>query len=230
MNQPLDDRGKIKSELASGKLHSYIVHNSKDPHPYLATIRASCLEHKWNFMLTTCDQAAFLYSQARILGAKKILELGCFYGHSTLALAAALPEDGLLISVEHNPKFAKIATDHLTRAGVMDRIEIIVGEAPRVTQDLARKHEAGSFDLIFVDADKRHSQAYWDTSLALVRVGGLIIFDNVLARGDILNDSQDAANHATAMREFNANVLLDGRVQSFIATIGDGMLVAIKNI
>ena len=223
-----DDRGKIKSELASGKIHAYIVHHSKDPHPYLATIRASCLEHKWNFMLTTCDQAAFLYSQARILGAKKILELGCFYGHSTLALAAALPPDGRLISIEHNPKFAKMATEHLTNAGVMDRIKIIVGEAPKVTQDLLVQHEKGSFDLIFVDADKRHSQAYWETSLELVRVGGLIIFDNVLARGEILNENLDGTNHATAMREFNEKVRLDDRVQSFIATIADGMLVAIK--
>jgi predicted O-methyltransferase YrrM len=223
-----DPRGEKKASLASGDLRAYIEQNTKDPHPYLATIRASCMAHKWNFMLTTPDQAAFLYTQAKILGAKKILELGCFYGHSTLALAAGLAPGGQLITVEHNPKFAKTACDHLTHAGVIDRIEMIVGEAPKVMEGLLASHAKGSFDLVFVDADKRHSLVYWEAALDLVRIGGMIIFDNVLARGEILNDDPGVSGHAASMREFNARVLADDRIHSFIATIADGMLISIK--
>ena len=84
-----DIRGTIKSELASGELRRYVSEHAGIPHYHLAKIRESCLQHKWNFMITTPDQAAFLYTHARMVHAKKILEIGTYYGHSTLALAAA---------------------------------------------------------------------------------------------------------------------------------------------
>jgi O-methyltransferase len=194
----------------------------------LSKIRRDCLEHKWNFMLTTPDQAAFLFTVARSLGARKILELGCYFGHSTLAMAAALPPDGKILSIEHNPKFARAAQEHLKKAGVDHMTEIMIGEAPELIKTIESSHALGSFDMVFVDADKRHFHEYWESSLRLVRSGGVIVFDNVLCRGEILNASVDAASHITAVREFNAMVNADERVFSFIATIADGMLVATK--
>ena len=223
-----DTRGQIKSELATGQLRSYIDDNAKDPHPFLATIRARCMEHKWNFMLTTRDQAAFLYTQVLTMRARKILELGSFYGHSTLAIAAALPPDGKLITVEHNPKFAAVTRIHITEAGFGHLVDVVTGEAPVVLPDIERTHAPQSFDMIFVDADKRHFDIYWDAAMRLSRPGGLIIFDNVLARGEILDKSADAAGHVAAVRNFNARVLNDNRVFSYIATLADGMLVAIN--
>lgn len=223
-----DDRQKIKNELMSGPLRPYIEQNTKDPHPYLSTIRRECQEHKWNFMLTTPDQAAFLFTLARSLGARKILELGCYLGHSTLAMAAALPPDGKIISIEHNPKFARAAQEHLKKAGADHLTEIMIGEAPVLIKSLESSHLPGSFDMVFVDADKRHFHEYWESSLRLVRSGGVIVFDNVLCRGEILNDSAEAASHIAAVREFNAMANADERVFSFIATIADGMLVATK--
>jgi predicted O-methyltransferase YrrM len=223
-----DTRGQIKSELATGQLRSYIDKNIKDPHPFLATIRARCMEHKWNFMLTTRDQAAFLHTQARSMSACKILELGSFYGHSTLAMAAALPTGGKLITIEHNPKFADVTRKHMTEAGVGNLVDVITGEAPLTLPGIERDHAPHSFDLIFVDADKRHFEFYWDAAMRLTRPGGVIIFDNALARGEILDESPDAAGHIAAVRNFNARVLNDNRVFSYIATIADGMLVAIS--
>jgi len=223
-----DDRQKIKNELMSGPLRPYIEQNTKDPHPYLSTIRRDCLEHKWNFMLTTPDQAAFLFTLARSLSAKKILELGCYFGHSTLAMAAALPPDGKIISIEHNPKFARAAREHLAKAGVDPLTEIMIGEAPDLIKTIELNHPPGSFDMVFVDADKRHFHEYWESSLRLIRTGGAIVFDNALCRGEILNDSPSAASHIAAVREFNSMVMADDRVFSFIATIADGMLVATK--
>jgi predicted O-methyltransferase YrrM len=223
-----DTRGQIKAQMASGDLQAYVEGHAKSPHPYLQNIRENCQQHKWNFMLTTPDQVAFLYCQALLIGARKILELGCYYGHSTLALAAALPSDGLLISVEHNPKFASIARNHLEAAGVGNRVEIKVGEAPIVLQEIEQHHTPESFDMIFVDADKRHFDFYWEAGLKLLRKNGLMVFDNALARGEILNSSPEAAGHIASVRDFNAKVLTDQRVYSFIATLADGMLVTIK--
>ena len=179
-------------------------------------------------MLTTRDQAAFLYAQTLTLKARKILELGSFYGHSTLAMAAALPPGGKIITIEHNPKFAAVTKEHMTQAGVSHLVEIISGEAPLVLADIERGHMPHSFDMIFVDADKRHFDMYWDSAMRLTRPGGVIIFDNALARGEILDESPDAAGHVASVRNFNARVLNDHRVFSYIATIADGMLVAIN--
>ncbi len=223
-----DIRGKIKSELAAGDLRGYVEDHARSPHPYLETIRKNCLAHKWNFMLTTPDQAAFLYSHASLIRAKKILEIGTYYGHSTLALAAALPADGKIISLEHNPKFAAIAQSHMDVAGVAHKVEIRVGEAPLLMPILEQEQGQGSFDLIFVDADKRHFKDYWESGLRLLRAGGVLIFDNALARGEILSDTPGTADHIAAVREFNDSVRSDSRVYSYIATLADGMLVAMK--
>jgi predicted O-methyltransferase YrrM len=223
-----DIRGTIKSELATGDLRAYIAGNAGSPHPYLETIRIDCLKHKWNFMLTTPDQAAFLYAHAKMINAQKILEIGTYFGHSTLALAAALPNSGRLISLEHNPKFVATAKGHMEAAGFSEQVEIRVGEAPLLLPMLELEHAADSFDLIFVDADKRHFHDYWEASLRLVRKGGVIIFDNALARGEILNEAPDAPDHIAAVRAFNDFVKSDPRVFSYIATLADGMLTAIK--
>ena len=180
-------------------------------------------------MLTTRDQAAFLYSQALTMKARKILELGSFYGHSTLALAASLPADGKLITVEHNPKFAALTREHMKEAGVSHLVEVMIKEAPLALPEILNNHTNQLFDLIFVDADKRHFDLYWESALRLTRPGGVIIFDNALARGEILDESIKAAGHIVAVRNFNARVQTDQRVFSYIATIADGMLVAIKN-
>lgn len=223
-----DERALIKAQLGAGKLQDYVEAHCHSPHPYLAEIRAHCLEHKWNFMLTTPDQAAFLYSQTRLIQAKKILEVGSYYGHSTLALAAALPSDGKLIAIEHNPKFVAIAKAHMIAAGVANRIEFRTGEAHDILHDIDLTYGPESFDLIFIDADKRKNELYWEIGLKLLRDNGLIIFDNALARGDILNHAENAPGHIASVRHLNSLAMNDPRVFAYIATLADGMLVAVK--
>ena len=223
-----DPRSKIKSELLAPGLRAYIDENAREPHPHLSVIRDECLQHKWHFMLTTKDQAAFLHAQALLIRARKILEIGSYFGHSTLALATALPEDGKLYSIEHNPKFARAAQAHMREAGVSDRVEFMVLEAPVALRSLEETHAPESFDLIFIDADKRHFKDYWETAIRLARPLGVIIVDNVLARGEILKESLDPAGHIAAVKAFNATVALDSRVHSMILSVADGMLMAVK--
>ena len=214
--------------LKSPALSHYVESHARDPHPYLATIRAHCLEHKWSFMLTSNDQAAFLYSHAHMIQARKILEVGVFYGHSTLALAAALPADGKLYAIEHNPKFSAVARKHMADAGVSERVEILTGEAPLVLGELSSTQAPNTFDLAFVDADKRHFELYWEHVLHFLRPGGVAIFDNVLARGEIVEANQEPSSHIRSVQAFNDMVRHDPRVFSYIASVGDGMMVAIK--
>ena len=212
--------------LQSDALAAYVSSHAKEPHPYLASIRAHGQEHKWGFMLTTPDQAAFLYHQAKLLRANKILEVGAFYGHSTLALAAALHPEGKIISIEHNPKFVKIAHEHMIKAEVDHLVDFRCGEAPILLDELRSTEPASSFDLVFIDADKRHFELYWGHALYFLRPGGIVIFDNVLARGDVISTEDDPDSHITAVKDLNDLALRDPRVFSYIASIGDGMLVA----
>jgi O-methyltransferase len=223
-----DIRATIKSELMAGSLRDYVAASARPPHPYLDTIRQDCLTHKWNFMLTTPDQAAFLFMHARLTQAKHILELGTYFGHSTLALAAALPTDGQLISIEHNPKFAARASVHMQRAGLSKNVDIRVGEALAMLPLIEEQRGSDSFDLIFIDADKRNTPVYWEASLRLTRPGGLIILDNVLARGQILDQSEDTPDYVPTLRAFNEAARSDQRVFSYIASLADGLLVALK--
>lgn len=221
-------RQNSKNLFQPADVMSYIKHHSRDAHPQLENIRHDCEQHPWSFMLSTKDQAAFLYTLAKASGATRILEIGAYYGHSTLALASALPMDGKIISIEHNPKFAQKVAEHMRLAGLESRLELIVGEARLKLPELEATVKAESFDIMFVDADKRHSKDYWEAGLRLVRPKGLIIFDNVLARGAVTSDDDSQRSHVEAVRVFNEYVLSDPRVFSFIASIADGMLVATK--
>ena len=223
-----DPRVTQKNTFLAGDLRQYVDSMARSPHPYLATIRADAETHKWSFMLTTKDQAAFLYSAAKMVRAAKILEIGTYFGHSSLALAAALEQGGHLYTIEHNPKFARAASAHFLAAGVADDITVITAEAPLVINQILREHSPGSFDLIFIDADKKNFKLYWEAALTLTRKSGVIIFDNMLARGEILNTDDNAPSHIAAVRAFNQSVLADQRAFTSIATIGDGMLLAIK--
>jgi O-methyltransferase len=179
-------------------------------------------------MLTTPDQAAFLYSHAKMIHAKKILEIGTYYGHSILALASALSDEGMIINIEHNPKFAAVAEQHMREAGLHQRVQIRVGEAPLLLPVIESEHQPESFDLIFVDADKRHFPQYWEAATRLVKKNGIIIFDNALARGEILNEDEESPNHIAAVRGFNDAVRSDSRAFSYIATLADGMLTSLR--
>ena len=223
-----DPRQNPKNLFQPADVMDYIQEHSRDAHPQLKNIRLDCEQHPWNFMLSTKDQAAFLHTLAKAVGATQILEIGTYYGHSTLALASALPIDGKIISIEHNPKFANKVTEHMKLAGLEDRMELIVGEARVKLPELELSVKPESFDLMFVDADKRHSKDYWEAALRLVRPRGLIIFDNVLARGAVTSADDTHRSHVEAVRVFNQQVLNDTRVFSFIASIADGMLVATK--
>ena len=172
----------------------------------------------------------FLYLLAKLVNAKKILELGTLAGYSTIWMAKALPENGRIISLELDPHHADIAKKNIGRAGLSEKIEIRVGKAIELLPGLAGEN-AGPFDMIFIDADKPPYTEYFEWSLKMSRPGTLIIADNVIRDGKVLDPNQEDPMVKGAQR-FNKALAANNKVDATILqTIGvkeyDGMAVAI---
>lgn len=175
-------------------------------------------------------QGKLLHLLARAIGARRILEIGTLGGYSTTWLARALPPDGRLVTLELSPRHAEVARTNLARAGVGDRVEVRVG--PALAGLVALAAEGGErFDFAFIDAEKREYPAYLAATLDLVRVGGLIVADNVVRRGDI-TDAASSDPSVRGVRQMLADVRRSRRLSATVVqTVGskghDGFLLAV---
>jgi predicted O-methyltransferase YrrM len=184
----------------------------------------------------TPNQGKLLELLARIHGAQSILELGALGGYSTIWLARALPEGGRLITLERDPRYAEVARANIANTGFADRVQVRVGPA---LQTLPELHDegAGPFDLIFIDADKQNYPGYLEWSLKLSRVGTLIVGDNVVRAGTILDPRADDPSFedggiAAGVRRFYELLGAEPRVSATaIQTVGakghDGFALAL---
>ena len=175
-------------------------------------------------------QGRFLTFLAQAMGARRILELGTLGGYSTICLAAALPNDGFLVSLEVDPKNAEVARRNLERAQLHERVEIRVAPAIETLPQLVREN-AAPFDLIFIDADKESYAAYFPWTLKLARPGTVIIADNVVRKGEVIDAHNNDARIQGA-RRFNALVAAEPRVRATaLQTVGskgyDGFVLAV---
>jgi caffeoyl-CoA O-methyltransferase len=172
------------------------------------------------------NQGRLLQLLAGIAGARRILEIGTLGGYSAIHLARALPEDGDLISLEIDEHHAGVARNNVERAGLSGIVEVRVGDAHELLADLVEAGE-GPFDVIFIDADKEGCPDYLDASLRLVRPGSLILGDNTIRGGTVLDPQEPTAR---ATREFNERVAKDpglsGIVLPLIREHIDGLTIA----
>jgi predicted O-methyltransferase YrrM len=176
------------------------------------------------------NQGKLLQLLALIQGAKNILEIGTLGGYSTIWLARALPADGRLITLESNPKHAEVARANFLRAGVADKIELRIGSALDTLPQL-KVDKSNVFDLIFIDADKKNIPAYFTYALNLSRRGSLIIVDNVVRNGAII-DAGSTDPDVQGVRRFNELLAAEPRVSATaIQTVGvkgyDGFAIAL---
>lgn len=175
------------------------------------------------------NQGKLLHVLARSIGAKRILEVGTLGGYSTIWLARALRPDGKLITLEYEPKHADVARANIERAGLSHLVEIRLGKAIDTLPKIAAEGGA-PFDFVFIDADKPGNADYFARALKLTRVGGLIIVDNVVRKGAVLDEDGDA-NAQGARRLFEA-MATEKRVSSTaVQTVGskgyDGFAIAV---
>ena len=171
-----------------------------------------------------------LHLLARAARARRILEIGTLGGYSAIWLARALPPDGRLVTLEVDPKHAEVARGNLERAGLGDRVEVHVGPALETLRGLASEG-AEPFDMVFIDADKPGYPDYLELSLQLSRAGTVIVADNVIRRGDILDGSSGDPN-VQAMRRFHERLASEKRISATaVQTVGgkgyDGFVLAV---
>jgi predicted O-methyltransferase YrrM len=178
-------------------------------------------------MLTSPEQSQFLALLARILGARRCLEIGVYTGYTTIRLAQALPPGGRVVACDVSEELTSIARRYWQEVGVEDRIELRLGPAVQTLEALLRDGQAGGFDMAYIDADKPAYPEYFERSLALVRTGGVIAIDNVLRNGDSANGaSTDPGTHV--IRRFNEQLRDDPRVSISLLPMRDGLTLALK--
>ena len=170
------------------------------------------------------SQAQFLQTLIKISNIKKILEIGSFTGFSALSMALALPSDGLLISLDKSPEFSMKAQSFYKKANEK-KIKQIIQPATKSLNEL--KDSSQRFDLIFIDADKENYLKYYEASMDLINKNGLIVIDNVLWHGEVIDDTKND-KFTNIIREFNTHIKKDSRVAKNIIPIGDGLTICIK--
>jgi predicted O-methyltransferase YrrM len=173
------------------------------------------------------EQGQFMALLVQLMGAKKTLEIGVFTGFSALSVALALPVDGKLVACDISEEYTAIAKEFWERAGVSEKIDLRIAPALETLETLIIEGETGSFDLAFIDADKRNYENYYERALTLLRSGGLILIDNVLWSGKV-TDPMITDKQTQAIREFNQKLHQDSRISLSLIAIADGLTLALK--
>lgn len=191
----------------------------------LARLRQRTAELAESRMQICPEQGAFLTLLARLVGARRILEVGTFTGYSSVALARALPPGGELVCCDVSEEWTALAREAWREAGVAGAVRLELRPALQTLDQLLAGGGAGSFDLAFVDADKGNYHAYHERCLRLVRPGGLLAYDNVLWGGRLADPAHQEPD-TVALRAFNEVLAADERVDLSMVPIGDGVTLA----
>ncbi|MCY1404170.1 putative O-methyltransferase [compost metagenome] len=173
------------------------------------------------------EQGQFLALLVRLLGATRLLEVGTFTGYSALCMAQAMPESGCLICCDLPGDYNETARRYWQQAGVGDRIDLRLAPALDTLAELEQQGQGGSFDLIFIDADKANYPQYLESALRLLRVGGLALFDNTLWSGRVLETAPESAD-TRAIQSLNLALKDDPRVDLSLLPLGDGLTLCRK--
>jgi predicted O-methyltransferase YrrM len=193
----------------------------------LRRLRLETEDHPHASCQVAPEQGQFLNLLVRAAGAKRALEVGVFMGYSSTWVALALPPEGKLIACDVSEEYTTRARQTWREAGVEDRVELRIAPALETLDALLASGQAGAFDFAFIDADKLNYPAYYERSLALLRPGGLLAADNVLWHGKVADlSNQEEENRV--IRAFNASLHADERVSISMATMGDGLALAVK--
>lgn len=206
-----------RSFLATDRLYSYLLASQPPEHEQLRALRQFTATLPNARLQIAPEQAPFLAFLIRLVGARKVLELGTFTGYSTLAMALALPTDGELVTCDISEEWPAIGHPYWKRANVAHKVSVQIGPALYTLNKLKTK-----FDLIFIDANKSDYDAYYEAALRLARPGGLIIIDNTLFGGRVA--TQKCSEQTTrSIQSLNAKIAADARVDCVLLAVGDGM-------
>ena len=202
-------------------LHDYVVRHNRE-HPELARLRADTAPHPRAGMQIAPEQGALLQMLVKLTGARRTVEVGVFTGYSALAVALALPADGRVLACDISDEYTRVAGPYWQRAGVADRIELVLAPALQTLDARLAAGEAGRYDFAFIDADKLNYDAYYERCLRLLRPGGLMALDNTLWSGRVAQ-AAEAGSDTAALQALNDKMAADERVDIALVPVGDGL-------
>lgn len=210
-------------------LYAYLRAVSVRELPVLERLRAETAGLPMAVMQIGPEQGQFMALLIRLLGARRCLEVGTFTGYSALVCALALPDDGRLTALDVSDEWTRIGRRYWAEAGVADKIDLRLGPGTESMAAILRESGPGSFDFIFVDADKQNYVRYYELGYQLLRIGGLMAFDNVLWGGKVADTAiQDP--DTVALRTLNRMLFDDQRFDLSMVPIGDGLTLARRRL
>jgi len=207
-------------------LIAYVEKHGTRESQVLAHCRAETQKMPMGMMQIGPDQGAFMGLVAKLIGAKRYLEIGTFTGYSALAVALALPPDGKVVCLDVSKEFTDLARGYWKEAGVESKIDLRLAPALETLDAMIAAKET-PFDFAFIDADKPNYDGYYERALKLLRPGGLIALDNMLWSGTVADPTNNDKD-TVVLRALNAKIHADARVDMALATIGDGVMLARK--
>ncbi|WP_223487685.1 class I SAM-dependent methyltransferase [Pseudomonas sp. A-RE-19] len=208
-------------------LYQYLLDVSLRETPLLKRLRDETQALPMARWQVAPEQGQFLALLVKLIGARRLLEVGTFTGYSALCMAAALPDDGSLICCDLPGDYNATARRYWQEAGLAACIDLRLAPALETLAQLERQGQGGHFDLIFIDADKANYPAYLEHALRLLRVGGLAVFDNTLWSGRVLEDNPESED-TRAIQALNRALKDDSRVDLSLLPLGDGLTLCRK--
>jgi O-methyltransferase len=203
-------------------VRDYVVANQPPEHPLLAELREVTKTMTRSRMQISPEQGHFLAFLVRLIGARRVLEIGTYTGYSSLCMALAMPSDFRIVACDASEEWTNVARQFWKKAGFTDRIELRIGSAVDLMPALVK--EGQKFDFIFIDANKEDYDAYYECALRLIAPNGLIALDNMLRDGRVADPSETELS-ITAVRDLNAKIAKDERGDRVLLTVGDGMVL-----
>ncbi|MVW75779.1 class I SAM-dependent methyltransferase [Pseudomonas xionganensis] len=209
------------------RLYQYLLEVSLRESPLQQQLREETAQLSNAHWQIAPEQGQFMALLVKLLGARRILEVGTFTGYSALCMAQAMGEQGRLLCCDLAGAYNAIAERYWQQAGVRERIELHLGPALQSLDSLISQGQGASFDLIFIDADKGNYLLYLERALVLLRPGGLLLFDNTLWSGRVLQEQPDSLD-TQAIQALNRSLRDDPRVDLSLLPLGDGLTLCRK--
>ena len=207
-------------------LYAYLLAHSLHEHPEQTALRKATARHPHGGMQISPEQGQFMQLLVKLIGAQRTIEIGTFTGYSALTVALALPAGGRLLACDISTEYTSIGEPYWQRAGVANKIELVVAPAAQTLAARIQAGESNHYDFAFIDADKTGYDAYYECCLQLVRPGGLIAFDNTLWSGAVAHPADD--DDTRALQALNDKLYADARIDMAMLPIGDGLTLARK--
>jgi predicted O-methyltransferase YrrM len=209
------------------EISDYLLSVSLREPPILRRLREETASYSQSRFQISPEQGQFMALLIQLMCARRTIEVGVFTGYSSLAVALALPVDGSIVACDISEEFTFTARRYWREAGVDHMIDLRLKPAIQTLTELIAQGHGGSFDFVFIDADKSSYEGYYECALELLRPGGLIMVDNVLWSGRVLDPSDQTAD-TVALRAFNKKLHADTRVSLSMIPLGDGVTLALK--